>query len=89
MNETMLRIKTAIVAALSWVCLLLGWRGVLLCVWAGMMCLDWISGSWAAKRNGEWSSGLAREGLSLLAILLDDWLRYWLWGEERPKYKLL
>lgn len=27
MNETMLRIKTAIVAALSGVCLLLGWRG--------------------------------------------------------------
>ena len=27
------------------------------------MCLDWISGSWAAKRNGEWSSGLAREGI--------------------------
>lgn len=63
MSETMLRIKAAIVAALSGVCMLLGWRGVLLCVWVGMMCLDWISGSWAAKRNGEWSSKLAREGL--------------------------
>ena len=63
MNELTLRVKTAIVAALSGVCPLLGWRGVLLCVWVAMMALDWISGSWAAKRNGEWSSGLAREGL--------------------------
>ena len=63
MTETMLRIKTAIVAAFYGLCLMMGWRGVLLCVWVGLMCLDWISGSWAAKRNGEWSSGLAREGI--------------------------
>ena len=22
-------------------------------------------------------------------IVLDDWLRYWWWGEERPKYKMI
>ena len=27
--------------------------------------------------------------LSLAAILLDDWLRYLLFGEERPRYKLI
>ncbi len=27
--------------------------------------------------------------VSLAGIVLDDWLRYWLWGEERPKYKLI
>lgn len=27
--------------------------------------------------------------LSLPAILLDDWLRYWWFGEERPHYKIL
>lgn len=27
-------------------------------------------------------------GLSLLAILLDDWLRYRLFGEEKPHYRL-
>lgn len=26
--------------------------------------------------------------LALAAVLLDDWLRYWLWGEERPRYTL-
>lgn len=27
--------------------------------------------------------------LSILAILLDDWLRYWFFGEERPHYRLI
>lgn len=26
--------------------------------------------------------------LSLIAIILDDYLRYWLFGEEKPEYKL-
>lgn len=26
-------------------------------------------------------------GLSFIAILADDWLRYWLFGEEKPHYK--
>lgn len=26
--------------------------------------------------------------ISLAAILLDDWLRYWFFGEEKPHYKL-
>jgi len=27
--------------------------------------------------------------VSLVGIMLDDWLRYLLWGEERPKYNLI
>ena len=27
-------------------------------------------------------------GLSLVAIVLDDWLRHWLWEEERPHYRV-
>ena len=27
--------------------------------------------------------------LSLPAIVLDDWLRHWWFGEDRPKYKIL
>ena len=27
--------------------------------------------------------------LSLVGIVLDDWLRHWLWGEKRPQYKLI
>lgn len=27
--------------------------------------------------------------LSAVAVVWDDWLRYWLWGEERPHYTIL
>lgn len=27
--------------------------------------------------------------VSLAGIVLDDWLRYWWWGEERPRYKIV
>lgn len=27
--------------------------------------------------------------VSLAGIVLDDWLRYWWWGEEKPKYKMI
>ena len=26
--------------------------------------------------------------LSVVAVVLDDWLRYWLFGEDRPHYKI-
>ena len=26
--------------------------------------------------------------LSIVAVVLDDWLRYWLFGEDRPTYTL-
>lgn len=26
--------------------------------------------------------------VSMAGIVLDDWLRYWWWGEERPRYNL-
>lgn len=27
--------------------------------------------------------------ISLIAIVLDDWLRYWLFGEEKPHYRFI
>lgn len=27
--------------------------------------------------------------LAIIAIILDDWLRYWWFNEEKPKYKIL
>lgn len=27
--------------------------------------------------------------LSCIAIILDDWLRYWFWNEERPHYTII
>ena len=41
----------------------LGWKGVLLVIWVCAMILDYISGTVAARRCGEWDSGKAREGL--------------------------
>ena len=32
---------------------------------------------------------LAWVPLSVVAIVLDDWVRYWLFAEERPHYTLL
>ncbi|MCD7999048.1 MAG: putative ABC transporter permease [Clostridiales bacterium] len=27
--------------------------------------------------------------VSLAGIVLDDWLRYWWWGERKPKYRII
>jgi len=63
MEEKLLGIKAAIAVFFSAVGALLGWRGVMVCVWILAMALDYISGSCAAAKNGEWSSTTARQGL--------------------------
>lgn len=40
-----------------------GWFGWLVLLWALCMVLDYLSGSAAAMKKGEWSSDRAREGL--------------------------
>ena len=40
-----------------------GWFGWLVILWSGSMALDYLSGSAAAMKKGEWSSDRAREGL--------------------------
>lgn len=42
---------------------LMGWQGVLLLAWVVLMLVDYISGTWAAKRLGNWSSAAARDGV--------------------------
>lgn len=32
---------------------------------------------------------LAWSALSLVGIILDDYIRYWLWGERKPEYKII
>ena len=56
-------IKLAAAAFLGGAGEALGWKGVMLLMLAAAMCLDYISGTLAAKKNGEWSSKVAREGL--------------------------
>ena len=52
---------TALFGVLTAVWGTLGW---LVVIWVGCMALDYLSGSWAAKRAGQWTSAAAREGLA-------------------------
>ena len=61
--EKALKIKGAITAFFAVVGIFLGWKGIMLLIWVAAMVLDYISGSLAAHKNGEWSSAVAREGL--------------------------
>lgn len=63
MNENMLTIKAMIAAFFTTLGAFLGWKGILLFAWVGVMALDYISGTIAAALTGEWSSAVAREGI--------------------------
>lgn len=58
-----MEIKALVVAAVSVVTGLLGYVGMAVMIFLAAMLLDYITGSWAAKAHGEWSSQKAREGL--------------------------
>ena len=51
---------TAVIAALT---ALWGWFGWFVLIWVACMVIDYITGSCAAMRAGEWSSKMARDGL--------------------------
>ncbi|MBR3330404.1 MAG: phage holin family protein [Mogibacterium sp.] len=57
------QIKGAITALLAFLTALWGWVGWAIIIWVACILLDYISGSAAARRNGEWSSEVARDGL--------------------------
>ena len=57
------QIKGAITALLAFLTALWGWVGRAIIIWVACILLDYISGSAAARRNGEWSSDVARDGL--------------------------
>ena len=59
LNEFKIMLTGAVTAVLG----LLGWQGVLLRAWVVLMLVDYISGTWAAKRLGNWSSAAARDGV--------------------------
>ena len=63
MNEKLTAFKSALAAGLMGLGTLLGWKGILLTAWVGVMALDYLSGSLAACREGQWSSAVARQGL--------------------------
>lgn len=57
------QIKAAIAAVLAFLTALWGWVGWAIIAWVFCILMDYISGTAAARRSGEWSSEIAREGL--------------------------
>lgn len=63
MNENMIAAKTAIAAFFTALGAFLGWKGIMLLAWVAVMILDYISGTMAACKSGQWCSATARQGL--------------------------
>ena len=61
--DWMLAVKAAITAALGAFSAFWGWLGWLVAAWVVLMALDYITGTAAAMKNGEWASQTAREGI--------------------------
>ena len=82
MNENLVTIKTAIVAACTALGAFLGWKGVMLIAWVACMALDYLSGTMAACKAHEWSSTTAREGLwhkgGMIAVVIVSALADWI-----------
>jgi len=61
--EKFSEVKAAVSLFLGAVSAALGWFGWLVMLYAACMVMDWITGSLAAKRNHEWKSSIARDGI--------------------------
>ena len=61
--EKATEIKAAITAVLAFLTALWGWMGWIAFLWIIMIFMDYITGSMAARKDKEWSSAIAREGL--------------------------
>lgn len=61
--EKATEIKAAIAAVIAFMTALWGWLGWVILIWIAAILLDYISGSMAAKREKNWSSAIARDGL--------------------------
>ncbi|MBR4290663.1 MAG: phage holin family protein [Oscillospiraceae bacterium] len=63
MEKSMIEVKLAITAFFTAISAFLGWQGVMAVVWVITMAIDYITGTAAAMKNGEWCSATARQGL--------------------------
>ena len=63
MNDNLMTLKTGVVAGCTALGAFLGWKGIMLLAWVAVMALDYLSGTLAACREGQWSSAVARQGL--------------------------
>lgn len=64
MEEKLMTFKGSIAAFFTAVGAFLGWQGIMVVVWIACMVIDYISGTIAAAKAGEWSSAVAREGIA-------------------------
>lgn len=56
-------VKAGITAILAALTALWGWFGWLIVLWVFCMALDYVTGTWAASKNGVWESKKAKEGI--------------------------
>lgn len=63
MENKFVEIKAVVAAAFTAVSAFLGWQGVMAVVWVVCMAIDYLTGSIAAMKKGEWASSVARQGL--------------------------
>lgn len=75
-------IGAAIITALEFV------SGVALNVWLGLGIWDYSTMPLNVMGQICLPFTLLWVPLSVVAVVLDDWLRYWLFGEERPHYTI-
>ena len=74
-TDTAMTIKGTVAATCGALTALWGWFGWLLVALVGCMLLDYVTGSAAALRSGEWSSHAARDGIwhklgTIVAVLV-------------------
>ena len=63
MAEKVNEMRAYVALTLGAVSAALGWFGWLMVLFVICMTVDWITGSAAAMRSGEWASGKARDGI--------------------------
>ena len=56
-------IKAVLAMVVAFFTALWGWLGWVIIIWMAAILLDYLSGSMAAKRENNWSSAIARDGL--------------------------
>ena len=61
--EKATEIKAAVAAFFAFLTALWGWTGWAIIIWLGCIVVDYAAGSFAAKKEKNWSSAIAREGL--------------------------
>lgn len=62
-DNIFLAVKAAVAAAIGAFGAAFGWLGWLVLAWAACMVLDYITGSAAAAKAGDWDSATARSGI--------------------------